>query len=314
MMMAVRDTHFVVALLAVHNRLALTQRCLEALKKAAAGCCLLRCIVVDDGSSDGTAEWLAAQPEVTVIRGDGQLWFGGATDLGLKRVLVDFPDQASVLILNNDTFVHPHAIAAMLRAAADDEARVVTAAFWVEDREIEGSSGFLWKRFSGLRDVCLSPGWREAHQAGDGRYVPVDAVATTLTLIPVGLLRKTRLPDPQLHPHNRYDAILSARMRKAGARFACSTDFLAAHLYGPMTRRPTARTMTLGQFWRESLNRRSIFHLAGNGALAVEAAPDPLEAVCGILRLLLRFFRQLTAVTIQSVRPPRAAVLEGNPE
>ena len=300
-------TDTIVALLAVHNRLPLTQRCLAALRVAAPrrG---LHCVVVDDGSTDGTAEWLADQPDVSVIRGDGNLWFGGATDLGLRQVLAHHAKYTHLLILNNDTFIYPAALDIMVGAARGNA--VVSAAYWVEDRKLAGSAGFIWEDWWGLRDVSLSGKWLEQHEAQQTDFITVDAVATTLTLVPMDLLRRTRLPDPQLHPHNRYDAILSARMRAAGAGFLCSTAYLAGHLYGPMAQRPSARTMRLARFWHESFaDRRSIFHLSGNCAQLIETAPNPVQKYWALLRLLARFFRQLAWVSVNSLRPQLTPVV-----
>jgi GT2 family glycosyltransferase len=297
----------IVALLAVHNRLQLTQRCLAALRVASPQR-RLHCVVVDDGSTDGTAVWLAGQPDVSVIRGDGNLWFGGATDLGLRHVLVHQAEFSHVLVLNNDTFVYPQALDLMVGAARGNA--VVSAAYWVEDRQVAGSAGFHWENWWGLRDVSLSRRWLSQHEAQQADFIPVDAVATTLTLVPMDLLRRSRLPDPRLHPHNRYDAILSARMRAAGACFLCSTAYLAGHLYGPLAQRPSARTMRLARFWHESFtDRRSIFHLSGNCAQIMETAPDPAQKIWALLRQLVRFGRQLAWVSLNSLRPQRSPVV-----
>lgn len=297
----------IVVLLAVHNRLTMTQRCIGALRQASRKR-EIRIVVVDDGSTDGTADWLAAEPGVEVMEGDGNLWFGGATDLGLRHIVATKTDSRWVLILNNDTFPRMGALDEMIAVAGAD--RVVAGSFWLEDRNLPGSAGFSWQAWRGLRDVCITVPWLAEHAAGSRRFLPVDAVATSLTLLPLALLKKTSLPDATLHPHNRYDAILSARMRDAGASFLCSTEFLGDHLYGPMTRRPTVRNMTMGRFLHESfVNRHSIYHYLGNLALIRETSPSPVETVWGVLRQTGRFCRQAAWTTLNSLRtlPKRAA-------
>jgi len=71
-------------LIPVHNRLATTRACLKHLATLALPAEFLIC-VVDDGSTDGTAEMLAAQfPEVHVVTGSGNLYWGGGIAMGME--------------------------------------------------------------------------------------------------------------------------------------------------------------------------------------------------------------------------------------
>lgn len=62
----------------VHNRLNFTIDCLNSLKKQDIYN-QFNLIVVDDGSTDGTSEYLKKNfPEVKILNGDGSLYWGGA--------------------------------------------------------------------------------------------------------------------------------------------------------------------------------------------------------------------------------------------
>lgn len=80
-------------------------------------------IVVDDASSDGTYEVLTKEyPEVTTIKGSGNLWWSGGTNKGIKRAIKAGADY--ILTINHDVTIgkdyvsslvmfaneHPHAL------------------------------------------------------------------------------------------------------------------------------------------------------------------------------------------------------------
>ena len=88
--------------IAVKNRLPFTRRCLADL--SAQHGVDVTTIVVDDGSTDGTLDMLARDfPSTVVLRGDGDLWWTAATNLGVAWALKRATDADYVLTLNNDT-------------------------------------------------------------------------------------------------------------------------------------------------------------------------------------------------------------------
>jgi len=91
----------------VHNHLDFTKKCLADLDAQKDSVFFsennVRTIVVDDGSSDGTGEWLSREhPEIHVIRGDGNLWYSKSTNLGMKHAFGN-QDADFVMVWENDT-------------------------------------------------------------------------------------------------------------------------------------------------------------------------------------------------------------------
>jgi GT2 family glycosyltransferase len=68
-------------------------------------------IVVDNASSDGSAAWLAAQPDVRVIRNESNLGFAAACNQGIRAGNTPF-----VALLNDDARPEPQWLEALVRA------------------------------------------------------------------------------------------------------------------------------------------------------------------------------------------------------
>lgn len=95
-------------LIPVHNRRELTRACLDNLRSLGASAKYTVC-VIDDASSDGTAEMLRADyPEVLVVAGDGNLYWGGGIAAGMRAA---HSANAEVHVwLNDDCLPLPGAV------------------------------------------------------------------------------------------------------------------------------------------------------------------------------------------------------------
>jgi len=96
-------------LLPVHNRKEITQGFVECL--AAQTFSDYHLVLIDDGSTDGTAEMVCARIQsTTVLRGNGNWWWAGSLQQGLKWLKANsVNDQAVVLFINDDVrFAHDY--------------------------------------------------------------------------------------------------------------------------------------------------------------------------------------------------------------
>ena len=78
-------------------------------------------VVVDNASSDGTLEMLAARfPRVTVVRNTENLGFGRAVNRGAARRTADV-----IVLVNNDAVCAPDFVAELLAPFADESVGMV---------------------------------------------------------------------------------------------------------------------------------------------------------------------------------------------
>ncbi len=117
-----------VALLACHNRRALTLECLDGYFAQNVGDVQLACVVCDDGSTDGTAEAIAAAypDRVDIVPGDGDLYWAAAMALAERRAMRRSPDY--LLWLNDDTTLDRDAVARLLTVSMRAPRAIVVGA------------------------------------------------------------------------------------------------------------------------------------------------------------------------------------------
>jgi GT2 family glycosyltransferase len=107
----------ITALLAAHNRRTKTLACLSSyFAQEVPGDVVLSAVLVDDGSSDGTADAVRARfPEVEVIEESGNLFWATAMAVAEERARQSVPDF--VIWLNDDVTLDQGALRIMLLAA-----------------------------------------------------------------------------------------------------------------------------------------------------------------------------------------------------
>lgn len=220
----------VFVLIPVFNRLPHTQRVLEALRSQSLAE-HLRIVVIDDGSSDGTAAYLAEQADVVALHGDGNLWWGGAVQKGLEYVRSQHPaNDDYVLFLNNDTWFDRDYVEALIEASrANGNAAVGSALHEPEQTPPLTSIGArininrlaVWDRLAELSDE---------ERSNPKPVYRVDALSGRGTLYPAGLFARFGEMRPRLLPHYLADYEVSMRFHRGGVPLLVSSK---AIVYSP---------------------------------------------------------------------------------
>lgn len=117
--MASTGTARIAAILTCHNRREQTLECLRSLQVQQAGPrggFQLSVYLVDDGSTDGTADAVRARfPGTRVIAGDGSLFWAGGMRRGMEKAMPEGYDF--YLWVNDDTRLEPHAVRVLLETS-----------------------------------------------------------------------------------------------------------------------------------------------------------------------------------------------------
>lgn len=105
----------------VFNQLHFTKICLESLLYTIDKACEI--IVIDNGSSDGTAEYLMGLSNIKVIANKENLGCAVAWNQGVEESQTPW-----IVILNNDTVLSPHWLDGLLDFAGEKKADIVSPA------------------------------------------------------------------------------------------------------------------------------------------------------------------------------------------
>jgi glycosyltransferase involved in cell wall biosynthesis len=260
----------VACVIPVHNRVAWTRQCLDGLERQDQMGMLI--IVVDDGSTDGTAEMLRTEyPEVEVITGDGNLWWTRATNAGVNDDTTPPDDLVSTMVADAAR-VQPALLVAMGVSATDG--RVLYAGEIVD-----------WPR---ARFVQVSP------DTSSGTLAEVTHCPGRGLLVPASAFSEIGLFDAMAFPHGGADFDFSARAASAGYQLYC--DHAARLTIYPETHGGAAFTTgrSLEKYLRHLFGRKGAGNLGVYVTYAWRYCPRrylPIAIPLGVLRRVGGYLR-----------------------
>jgi GT2 family glycosyltransferase len=203
----------------VHNRKALLERYLHCMRRQTFRNFTIT--VVDDGSTDGTGELVREKfPEVHLLRGDGNLWWTGSTNLGIRHALAQAQEHDAILVNNDDIQVDPDYLGSLFHAwQAAPNALIGSVVVDIKNSEVIRDGGCIVNWWT-AKMVTLNAN-RFLSEFDKNYCAEVSMLSGYGMLIPVHVFRDIGLFDDK-HFQQCGDNELPARARKHGYRLLVS--------------------------------------------------------------------------------------------
>lgn len=237
-------TNSLAVLLTCHNRKDVTLRCLHALSEQSRIGVDVPVYLVDDGSTDGTADAVRASfPAAVIIQGDGSLFWCRGMELAWRRALEDGHD--AYLWLNDDVILDPDALGRLLDTAQATP-RASSGPAIVVGSLADPESGTV--TYGGYRIASRwHPGRMTRVEPSPTEPVAIDTFNGNVVLVPAEVVSQVGIIDPAFS-HATGDVDYGLRARAHGIDCV-----LAPGTFGTCRRNPPVAPSLRHAFSRKGL-------------------------------------------------------------
>jgi GT2 family glycosyltransferase len=261
------------------------QRCLESLERSTFPD--FEIIVVDHSNISEISDWLRNQfPHVDCIRGSSELWWSGATNLGIRHAL--HKGSTLIMLLNHDCYVHKSTIGTLLTRLHDQDNAIVapTQVNTRTGRETIGATSFF---LAGFSTITPPASWyRKFHSE---MLIPVrlipggrGAIIRASVFERVGLFNEAQLP------HYGADHDFYFRCRKANIKLYVCGDAKVDIDDSMTTLGNMDSKLSLANFMNSLKNQRSHRNIKDLSMLFSLHYPIAALAPVGVALHLVRYF------------------------
>lgn len=255
-----------------------TRRCMEALH--ASQYRDFTVVVVDHGTTDETRIGLAsAFPEVIRIAGSSDVWWTGATNVGIRFALDQGADM--LMLLNNDSYVTPETIGVLIRLAHQNTTAIIAPI------QRDGSSGqitVISPRSWFLLGFPTIVGAQQLTQSMAAKeLVPVQLIGGGRgVLIPAWIFKTFGLFDQEHLPHYWADHDFYLRVHRRGIPLYVATRAFVDIDHTRTTLADNPGQLTFAEFWYSLSSTRSHRNLRDVTALFRKHYPIPYLHLFGV--------------------------------
>lgn len=260
---------------AVHNRYKITELFVDQLRCQTYQA--FRLILVDDGSTDGTAEMVRGKmPSAVILHGDGNLWWGGALHLAYRYVEKNLSDDDIVFIANDDTMFGEDYLEKAVEILRRNPHTILTG---------YGISKQTGKQVDGAVDYDFIHGSMGCVQDGKIKYG--NCSSTRSVFLTAGDFKRIGGFHPILLPHYASDYEWSIRAaRKEKMRILCDSD-LKYYVNEATTGDHAKKNRTLKQI----MSKRSVSNPIYKTTFCLLASPWG-KKMPSLFNQILRFIRK----------------------
>jgi GT2 family glycosyltransferase len=244
-------------------------------------------IVVDDGSTDGTRELITEQfPEVKLLRGDGNLWWTGAINVGIRCATTLASTTDAILVINDDLEVNPDYLE-VLHGLFKSMPRTLIGSVIVDinNPDIIDNGGVIVNMWTAKFTVLNHA--KKLSEFAKNYYVEPSLLSGRGTLIPIQVFYDIGLFDEK-HFKQSGDVELPVRAKNSGYRLITSYGAVVKSYTESTNSMNIADSYSLRDLKSYFFSIKSSFRLKERFFFSFNTAKNPLYFLSFFLFDLLR--------------------------
>lgn len=208
---------------AVHNSILQTKKFLKSLIRQ--NYLNTKVIVVDDGSTDGTKEFIVKNyPKIILLKGDGNLWWTGGLNKALEYTSKIWKKGDYVLTINNDCEFDKSFIGTLAKVSEDNGRAIVGSLETSKDEGNKIMSGVLEVDWDNALFKSIGPKTISEAKKYKKRFLETDTLQTKGTLFPIEVFEKIGFLNDKQLPHYASDYEFAMRAKRNGFKLLVSLD------------------------------------------------------------------------------------------